>query len=368
MKKNKILYVITSLGLGGAEKLLLTYIKRLSPEKYSFHICCFRHKPDDLTAEISKYAEVTNLRISNKFNPVIILRLIKLINRYQPDIIHTHLFQPRFYTTVAHLFSKKSVLIAHKHNNVNIKKHNVFIFLEMLSIIFNQKVIAISQSVKQSLIKYEFVPEKKIDVIYNGIECHNFYENINKSKILNEKKIIIGTICRLERQKGLKYLLLAMKIILTKFPGAKLEIIGDGTLLNELQELSKKLGISNSVIFFGKFTDVKPFYKRMDVFVLPSLYEGFGIVLLEAMASGVPVIASNVDGIKEVVQDEINGILVLPKNPEAIAIALTRLIQNHQLYNQLVEEGLKRARVFDMHEHLMKLDNLYSSLLGAESY
>jgi glycosyltransferase involved in cell wall biosynthesis len=368
MKKIKILYVITSLGLGGAEKLLLDYVKRLNPKKYSFYICCFRDKPDDLIGEISKYAEVTNFRISNKFNPIVIRHLIKFINQIEPDIIHTHLFQPRFYTTVAHLFSKKSVLIAHKHNNVNINKHNVFIFLEMLSIIFNQKVIAISQSVKQSLIKYEFVPEKKIAVIYNGIECQNFSENLNKTKILNEKKIIIGTICRLERQKGLKYLLLAMKIILTKFPEAKLEIIGDGTLLNELQALSKKLGISNSVIFFGKFTDVKPFYNRMDVFVLPSLYEGFGIVLVEAMASGVPVIASNVEGIKEVIQDERNGILVLPRNPEAIAVAVTRLIQNHQLYTQLVEAGLKRARVFDIHEHLMKLDNLYSSLLGAESY
>ena len=368
MKKIKILYVITSLGLGGAEKLLLDYVKRLNQEKYSFYICCFRDKPDDLIGEISKYAEVFNFKIRNKFNPIVIPHLIKLINQIQPDIIHTHLFQPRFYTTVAHLFSKKSVLFTHKHNNVNIKEHNVFIFFEMLSIIFNQKVIAISQSVKQSLIKYEFIPEKKIIVIHNGIDNQKFNDTINKTKILNEKKIIIGTVCRLERQKGLKYLLLAMKIILTKFPEAKLEIIGDGTLLNELQELSKKLGISNSVIFFGKFTDVKPFYNRMDVFVLPSLYEGFGIVLLEAMASGVPVIASNVDGIKEVIQDDINGILVQPRNPEAIAIALTRLIENHQLYNQLVEEGLKRARVFDIHEHLMKLDNLYSSLLGAESY
>jgi glycosyltransferase involved in cell wall biosynthesis len=368
MRKIKILYVITSLGLGGAEKLLLDYVKRLNSEKYSFYICCFRDKPDDLIGEISKYAEVTNFRISNKFNPIVIRHLIKLINQVQPDIIHTHLFQPRFYTTIAHLFTRRGILIAHKHNSVNIRKHNVFIFLEMLSIIFNQKVIAISQSVKQSLIKYEFVPEKKIDVIHNGIECQNFYDNINKSKILNEKKIILGTVCRLERQKGLKYLLLAMKIILIKFPEVKLEIIGEGTLLNELQELSKKLGISNSVIFFGKFTDVKPFYNRMDAFVLPSLYEGFGIVILEAMASGVPVIASDVDGIKEVIQDEINGMLVLPKNPEAIAIAVTRLIQNNQLYSHLVEEGLKRARVFDIHEHLMKLDNLYSSLLGAESY
>ena len=368
MIKTKILYVITSLGLGGAEKLLLSYLKKLDHNKYKFYVCSLREKPDDLLIEISKYAEVTNLQIGNKFNPIAIFYLLKLLRQVKPDIIHTHLFQARFYTSIAYLFYKNSILITHKHNNVNPRKHSIFIVLEMLSISFNKKVIAISQSVKNSLIRYEFVSEKKINVIHNGVDCQKFDNLTNFNSRSNNKPIIIGTICRLERQKGIRYLLLAMKIILTKFPLVQLEIVGDGTLAGELKDLSRKLGISNSVKFFGKFADVIPFYKKMNVFVLPSLYEGFGIVLLEAMAAGVPIVATNVDGIKEVVIDGVSGILVPPKNPKAIASAVTKIIESPPLARSLVNEGLQRSKLFDIKEHVTKIDNFYTNLLGVESY
>ena len=93
----------------------------------------------------------------------------------------------------------------------------------------------------------------------------------------SSNEIVIGTVGRLEKVKGINYLLLAMKMILAKFPEARLEIVGDGSQTAELKQNSKKLGISNSVFFFGKFTDVIPFYNKMDVFVLPSILEGFGI-------------------------------------------------------------------------------------------
>ena len=368
MGKIKILYIITSLGLGGAEKLLLSYLKMLDKDKYKFYVCCLREKPDDLLQDFAKYGEVINLRIRNSFNPAVVTILIKLLREIKPDIIHTHLFQARFYATVAHFFCNRSILITHKHNNVNLKKHNIFILLEMISIFFNKKIIAISESVKRSLMRYEFVPSKKIIVLHNGIEYQKFKKTANSKIISIQNPIIIGTVCRLEKQKGIRYLLLAMNSILAKFPSAQLEIIGDGSLLEELKELSKNLGISNSVNFFGKFTDVIPFYKRMDIFILPSIYEGFGIVLLEAMAAGLPVVASNVDGIKEVVVDAESGILISPKNPEAIASAVIQLIENPQLVKSLVENGLKRARLFDIQEHVMKLESLYSNLLGAESY
>lgn len=368
MAKIKILYVITSLGLGGAEKLLLSYLKQLDHKKYKFYVCALREKPDDLLSEISNYAEVTNLRMNNRFNPIVIFHLIKLLRQVKPDIIHTHLFQARFYATIAHLFYKHSILITHKHNNVNPRKHNIFIILEMLSILFNKKVIAISQSVKNSLVKYEFVSEKKIYVLPNGIDYQKFIKSKDFNRFSNNKPIIIGTICRLERQKGISYLLLAMKIILAKFPDVQLEIVGDGTLSGELKDFSRKLGISNSVIFFGKFADVIPFYKKMNVFVLPSLYEGFGIVLLEAMAAGVPIVATNVDGIKEVVIDGVSGILVPPKNPEAIASAVTKIIESPHLASSLVNEGLQRSKLFDIKEHVTKIDNFYTNLLGVESY
>lgn len=367
MKKIKILYVITSLGLGGAEKLLLSYLNKLDNNKYSFYVCCLRDKPDDLSSEILKYAEIINLKIKNKFNPSVVYKVLKVIKRVQPDIIHSHLFQPRIFTTIAHILYKRGVLITHKHSVVNPKKHHIFLILEMISIFFNKKVIAISQSVKRSLSKYEFIPQKKIFVLSNCVDFEKFNMASTLHSEITDKKFIIGTVGRIEKVKGINYLILAMKIILKKYPNATLEIIGEGSELNELKSQTKKINISNSVIFFGKLANTIPNYSRMNVFVLPSVLEGFGLVLLEAMAAGVPVVATNVDGIKEVVVNGESGILVPPKNPEAIADAVINIIEHPKLAASLVDGGIKRAKLFDIQEHLMKLDSLYTSLLGAES-
>ena len=106
----------------------------------------------------------------------------------------------------------------------------------------------------------------------------------------------------------------------------------------------------------------------MDIFILPSILEGFGIVLLEAMAMGIPVVATNVHGIKEVVINGESGILVPPKSADAIADAIFNIIERPELSKKLIEQGLLRAKLFDVQLHLKKLENLYYSLLGAESY
>lgn len=366
-KKIKILYIITSMGIGGAEKLLLSYLEKLDKKKYEFYVCSLREKPDDLASKLAKNAVVINLKIKNRFNPLIVLHILKLIRKIRPDIIHTHLFQSRVYGTIAHLFYRRSILITQKHSIVNPRKHSIFIFLEMISIRMNKVVIAISESVKSSLIKYEFVPQNKIFVLPNCIDNQSIL-NISDSVTIEKKdELIIGTVGRLEKVKGIEYLLLAMTIILTKFPNTKLEIIGDGSQTNELKKITENLGISNSVRFLGKFADVIPFYKRMDIFVLPSVLEGFGIVILEAMAMGIPVVATDVDGIKEVVLNGESGILVPPKNHEAIANAVNYLIENLQVRERLITAGKKRAGLFDVQDHLMKLDKLYTGLLRIQS-
>jgi len=367
MIKKRILYIITSLGYGGAERLLLSYVKDLDKTKYEFFVCSLREKPDELKDEVSKYAAVQNLKVKGRFNLIVVFRLIKLFKKIKPDIIHTHLFQPRFYATVAYLFYRESIIITQKHNSVTFKKHNIFLPLEMISMLLNKKVIAISESVKRSLLKYELIPQKKIRVIPNGFDYQKFYKVRTAEIISEDKDIVIGTVCRLEEQKGIIYLLKAMKIVLEKYPNARLEIVGDGSLLEKLKEFSNKLGISNSVVFFGKFADVIPFYRRMNIFVLPSVYEGFGIVLLEAMAAGIPVVSTNVDGIIEVVVNGESGILVKPKSGKALADAIFKIIENPHLVSKLVEQGLNRSKLFDIKKHIGQIDNLYEELLGVAS-
>lgn len=353
--------------MGGAEKLLLSYLKGLDPDRFIFYVCTLRDKPDDMISEVSQYAKVKNIGINNKFNPFVVYFIWKIINKIQPDIIHTHLFQPRIYTSIANLFIRNGILITHKHSVVNPRKHHIFLIFEMICILLNKKVIAISQSVKNSLRKYELIPEKRIFVLPNSIDYSEFNSIQRINELSNQNSIILGTVGRVERSKGINYLLLAMKKILFKYPDTKLEIIGEGSALKDLQILSNKLNISNSVKFFGKLANPIPNYKRMSIFILPSLLEGFGIVLLEAMAAGVPVIATNVNGIKEVVVDGESGILVSPKDPDAIANAVFKIIEQPQLSNKLIEKGLLRAKLFNIQVHLKKLENFYYSLLEVES-
>lgn len=185
----------------------------------------------------------------------------------------------------------------------------------------------------------------KLSVIYNGVPAPKVPEIPDRTRAcwnIPESAYVIGTVARLERAKGIRYLVSAMPEVVSRFPNTVLVIVGDGSKRCELTSLSSELGISQNVIFTGQLTDPGPILSILDVFVLPSLREALGLAILEAMAFSLPVVATRVGGIPEAVVHNETGILVPPGNSEALTRALLGLAENPAMRKAHGAAGRKR--------------------------
>lgn len=200
-----------------------------------------------------------------------------------------------------------------------------------------RKVIAISPQVKEHLINDLGAKDEEIAVIPNGIEAGRFLPFARGFKSEAKKGLglsdapVIGIVARLSDVKGHTYLIRAMQEVLKEEKDAQLLIVGDGGLRKELLELARTLGIEERVFFMNAVNDTSKVLAVMDIFVLPSLKEGLGLSLMEAMSMGLPVIGSEVGGIKSLIQHEKNGLLAAPADPRSISGAILRLLKSREL-------------------------------------
>lgn len=209
---------------------------------------------------------------------------------------------------------------------------------------------------------FEAVGAKRIEVIPNGIDLTRF-QGLDRQKARNNlglgNEFTVMAIARLEKVKGLEYLIRAVKDF-------QLLIIGDGSERKNLENLVKTLKVGSQVKFLGPITNdkVPGYLAGADCFCLPSLREGFGIVILEAQAAGVPVIGTKVGGILDLVQDNKTGILVEPKNPEAIASAVIKISSNPEFANLLIQNAKNNLMKYDWHNISQQVFNVYQKCLN----
>jgi glycosyltransferase involved in cell wall biosynthesis len=214
-------------------------------------------------------------------------------------------------------------------------------------------------------IKAKVVKKGKSVVIHNGVDADKFStgdDNIEfKIKLKKENDtIIIGSIGRLHYQKGYEYLIEASVSILKNYPQAKFVLIGEGELRDSLEFSAKKKGVYNSFIFLGNQTEIPELLKQIDIFVLPSLWEGLPLVLLEAMASKKPIVATDVNGITEIIHSEEEGILVPSKNSAALSSAILRLLKNDELRERIASKGyIKVMNEFHLNKMIEKTESVY---------
>jgi glycosyltransferase involved in cell wall biosynthesis len=200
---------------------------------------------------------------------------------------------------------------------------------------WGDKVIAISTQVQEHLIKDFHLKEENIRLINNGIDVERFAlrrsndeGQVMKAGFGLKEGPVVGIIARLSEVKGHVYLIQAMKEVLRRFPDTQLLIVGQGKIKDDLIVLVKKLGIDDKVFFVPNIIDTAAALSIMDLFVLPSLHEGLGLSLMEAMAAGLPCIASNVGGIKSLIQDQVTGFLTAPKDPGQLSKAVVALLSD----------------------------------------
>ncbi len=235
-----------------------------------------------------------------------------------------------------------------------------------------KKVIAISGRVKEELIKYYNVPEEDVVVIYDGVNTEEFnpenkslFKKVIRSKynLLTHDKVALFVANRF-KGKGLIYIIQALPLI--KFKNLKLLVVG-GANIGFYQRLAKKLGVIDKVIFAGHVEDVKKYYAMADLFILPTLYEAFGLVVVEAMATGLPVIISEFAGVSEIITDQKDGLLLKdPTDPKEITAKIEQLLENPDLMEKISKSAREVAEKYSWDVIAEKTMKLYVEVSGSK--
>jgi glycosyltransferase involved in cell wall biosynthesis len=233
-----------------------------------------------------------------------------------------------------------------------------------------EKLIAVSRSIQRVAIESGVDPSR-IEVVYSGIDTGRSISPSEGRRLRNQygippDRLVIGTVANLFPRKGYEYLIQAVMEVNRKKPGICCLIVGEGDEVyrSKLQEMVQKNGLEKIVTFLGFQQDVPSHIAAMDIFVLPSIMEGFGIVLLEAMAVGKPIVATTVGGIPEIVEDQVTGFLVPPRNSGALAQKIMDLLENPDLREKLGQAG--KARVLDrfsVQRMTLQLQDIYRGLV-----
>lgn len=301
--------------------------------------------------------------------------LIRYIREYQPDIVHCHGMRAGLYGRLATKWVSRKIKIVltvhgfHLFYHKSRMKKKLLFLLEKLLRRLTDHVIAVSKSDWHHLLECGLVSKEKSQVILNGIQV-TVKSSLSKEKarsvlnISDNQQPIIMTICRLHHQKGMIHLIQAIPYVLQQVPNARFVIIGDGPQREHLEEAAKETNINRSIQFMGNRSDASDLLPAADIFVLPSLWEGLPLCLLEAMRAEVPIVATDVDGNREVVDHEKSGLLVPPKNPEALAHAITTLLHSPSLQKNLAREAkIRLYTVFPLETMLQKTRHVYTNEL-----
>jgi glycosyltransferase involved in cell wall biosynthesis len=293
-----------------------------------------------------------------------ILRIRAIIKKQKITIVHAHTAHAHGLAALA-AFGLPVKLIVTRRVQIPIKKN----LLSQWKYRRCDMIVAISECVKSTLIS-DGLREERIKRIYSGVDLTRFESvqknsDTRKSLEFSSDGILIGVIAALTHEKDHKTLLQAMQQVTQKNPQAKLLIVGKGVLEDELKSLATSLSIDKNIIFAGFHNDIGAILSTLDIFVLPSLHEGLGTSVLDAMLMSLPVVATNVGGIPEMIEDGCNGFLVPPKDSQMLANRLCQLIENAEMRERFGKEGRKKVEMFDVRKTVQEMTLMYQSINNA---
>lgn len=353
------------LAIGGLQQVVVNLCKTIDRNLFDIEVLCLRGL-GEFAAEIKSLGIPVTLlpqkeRGTDYFS---FLKVARILNEKRIEVIHTHNTQPFIDGAIGGLLAGVKTMI-HTDHARNFPDKRRYMFAEWLVSHWVYRVVGVSNHTSKNLIKYERISPKKIVTIINGIVGERYRRYIDRETKRDELGIagsgpIIGLGARLTKQKGLTYLLQAMVAVIAAHPQANLVIAGDGPCREDLQRETEGLGIGQRVRFVGPRTDMPELIQLFDVYALPSLWEGLPIVLLEAMAAGCPIVATDVGGNSVAVKDGYNGYLVPARDPGALSEALIRLLAEAGLRRQLGKNGQTLfEKEFSAKEMTRKYEALY---------
>lgn len=316
------------------------------------------------------------ITISNSFSIKTLMEMRRQLRQTDFDILHTHGGTAGFWGRAAATLNRSPRVRVHTYHGLHYlseanEGRRTFQLADRFALPFTSKVICVCKSDFQKGMAAKIVTETKGVVIHNGIELEKFShqakrEDLRKEFGIGKDDIVFGTVGRLHKQKAQDILLRGFKKVADRHPQVQLWIVGEGELRDTLERLAQELGIAGKVIFLGGRTDIPELLSAMDIFVLSSLWEGQPIVLLEAMASAKPVVATNVDGIPEIVENGKTGLLVEPGEVDALAFAMEQLFVHPQVREDFAGRGRDRISEEFTAKHMAeRVAQLYRSSLNS---
>ena len=387
LKKIKVLRIIARLNIGGPA--IHTILLSHELDRIGYKTILVKGTEGQTEGDMMYLAESRGVKpvviselgreIGIKNDLIAFYKLYKLIRQEKPDIVHTHTAKAGTLGRIAAWLAGVPIILHTFHGHVltgyfGKLKSWVFVYIEKILARISTRIITLSNELKKELIEMGIGREEKFEVIPLGLELKPFFDSekyrrmFKKEMGLSDDAVLIGIIGRLVPIKGHKYFLDAAKIISSQFTvhssQLKFVIVGDGELREELEDYTKKLGIANDIIFTGFRQDLPKIYSDLDIVALTSLNEGTPVSVIEAMAAGKPVVATNVGGVSSIVKNNINGFLVNPQDVQALSDAIMKLLKDSDLRQKMGREG--QGSVFphyDISQLVKRVDFLYSSLM-----
>jgi glycosyltransferase involved in cell wall biosynthesis len=360
-----ILFLITELSTGGAQVALLRLLKCLDRDRFRPIVVCLYNGDGAVAQEICALdIHVFDARMCHKADLAALLRLYRWIRHIRPAILHTSLFHANLSGRVLGRLAGVPVIVCSERT---MAMENEWRYrLNRWTVGLVDRVVAVSVNVRDFCISHIGLPADKLAVIPNGVELPGL-PLVSPLEARAELGLppegpVIGALSRLDPAKGVSFLIQA----LAQVNGAYLAVVGDGPERAALESLAGSLGVSSRVCWAGHRRHAPRYLPAFDLFVQPSLHEGLPNAVLEAMAAGLPVVATAVGGTPEVVVDGITGILVPPHDPGALARPITRLLRDPGLRCKMGQAGRERVeRCFTVEQMIQRTQALYEDVLEA---
>ena len=356
-KPLRVMQLVSNLDIGGAQEVVRTLAENLNGAGCVSVVCTFEDGPLrveiealGIPVEVLSERRHSVLDFPRFLSEVLQLRreLLRVVNKYQIDVVQTHLLRsmdflalslrlnagPRVYWTFHNsLFDLRKDHL-NDHQWLLKPKRMSHHLLYRLGSYWVNGLVAVSEDVKKSILEtMNGIPAEKISVILNCVDVSRYGKSINRNILrlglgFVETDHLMTLVATFKRQKGHRFLLEALSSLVPQFPNLHVLFVGDGELRDDLQSLTQKLNLEKNVHFLGMRQDIPEILAISDSFVLPSLWEGLPMALIEAMASGLPVVATDVSGTRQVMVPGETGILVVPGDADELADAITQLLTN----------------------------------------
>jgi len=373
-QKASVMYLVSTLTLGGIERLVTDMCRVLVREgRYDVSICCLLGRRGPFLKDALSLGVPVHecLRRSGGQSLTFTRDFYRLVRKAKPDIVHSHLHWSLPWQIAAAKSAGVRSIIATQHRvsrpqPIALARQRAYTILTRR---FVDQFTAVSEAVRENIAQHGWASVSDIAIIRNGVDLSVFnVDSVEKDaareRIGVGRRDIVGTIGSFRPDKGHKHLVEAARRVLDSGTDCHFVLVGSGSLQSALEEQVNQLGLKANFSFLGARRDIPEILAAMDVFALSSVSEGLPIALIEAIASGLPCIATRVGGIPEVLDDGKAGILVPPKDPQALADAVIRVLTEEDLACRLSTAAVEHANDFSIEACVARYEEIYSQLLA----